>query len=135
MIDYFLKHRIVRFGLTGGFATLIHLFVAFSVLYFLSLPVWFANFLGFICAFSFSYLMQTCFVFQKRFHLKNFIKFFIVQFSALVCAQLLSEIFSEMNHYLRVVIVVFLIPMITYMVHRLWTFKEQIEMNAWKNNE
>lgn len=122
-----LHYCLLRFGITGGFATLTHLVIAFSILYFISKSVWLANFIGFLCAFCLSYLMQTLFVFKKTLSFSNLSRFFTVQFSALICSQSLSELIGTANHYLQVILVVITIPLITYIIHKMWTFKEQTD--------
>ncbi|OEE68782.1 polysaccharide synthesis protein GtrA [Enterovibrio norvegicus FF-33] len=122
--EKFLAHRVARFGLTGGLASLTHISVAFAMLHFSASSVFAANLIGFACAFSLSYLMQSLFVFKKSLSLKNATRFFIVQFSALLISQLISESLSDTNNYLRVMLVVFMIPMVTYVIHRFWTYKE-----------
>ncbi|CZF84453.1 GtrA-like protein [Grimontia celer] len=123
-LDNLLSLRIVRFGLTGGVATLTHIVVAFGLLHFFASTVFIANLFGFLCAFGLSYLMQSVFVFRRRLSLQNAWRFFIVQFSALMISQLISELFSGINEYLRVLLVVFLIPMVTYIIHKTWTYKD-----------
>lgn len=124
LTEKLLAHRIVRFGLTGGLATLTHIVVAFALLRFLTTSVFIANLVGFGCAFGLSYLMQSLFVFQKSLSLKNAMRFFAVQFSALIISQLISELFQGTNSYLRVLLVVFMIPLVTYFIHRFWTYNE-----------
>ncbi|OEF60326.1 polysaccharide synthesis protein GtrA [Enterovibrio norvegicus] len=118
-----LEKRIVRFGITGALASLTHIVVAFTWLYFLGSSVFIANMFGFSCAFGLSYLLQSHFVFQRTLSIENAKRFFIVQFSALMVSQLFSSLFQEGNHYARVLIVVFMIPLVTYLIHRCWTYK------------
>lgn len=117
-----LAMRIVRFGLVGGIATLIHIAAAFIYLYFLGDQVFVANLTGFSCAFGFSYLMQTRFVFSSRVRLDNASKFFIIQFAALLISQMISELDAEANSYYRVLFVAILLPLVTFFIHRGWTF-------------
>lgn len=124
LVDKLLAHRIVRFALTGGLATLTHIVVAFALLHFFSARVFYANLTGFACAFGLSYLMQSLFVFRKTLSLKNLVRFFTVQFSALLVSQLISELLQGTNDYLRVLLVVFMIPLVTYLIHRFWTYNQ-----------
>ncbi|WP_407331660.1 GtrA family protein [Enterovibrio sp. 27052020O] len=120
-----LAHRIVRFGLTGGLASLTHLCVAFALLHFFATNVFTANLIGFICAFGLSYLMQSLFVFKTALSRNNAMRFFVVQFSALLISQLISELLQDTNNYLRVLLVVFMIPLVTYFIHHFWTYKKR----------
>lgn len=121
-LDKLLQFRIVRFGLTGGMAACIHISIAFLFLHFIADNVFIANLSGFGCAFIFSYIAQSLIVFKSPIALKNALRFFAVQFSALLLSQLLSELFADINSYIRIVVIVFIIPMITYLIHRVWTF-------------
>ncbi|KXF82730.1 GtrA family protein [Enterovibrio coralii] len=119
-----LQVRIFRFALTGGLASLTHIAVAFAVIHLWATNTLFANVVGFSCAFFLSYFLQSTFVFRQHLSLKNALRFFSVQFLALLISQIISEFFQNINPYLRVLIVVFLIPLVTYIIHKLWTFSE-----------
>lgn len=123
-INQLLKHRIIRFAFVGGLATFTHVAIAFSLLRFFSASVLMANIIGFSFAFCVSYLLQSLFVFQKSLTLKNAGRFFIVQFCALLLSQLISGLLPDTNSYLRVLLVVLMIPFITYLIHQIWTYKK-----------
>ncbi len=114
--------RIVRFGLVGGVATLIHITAAFLYIYFLADQVFVANLIGFSCAFGFSYLAQSRFVFNSRVGMDNASRFFVVQFAALLISQMISELDAEANSYYRVLFVAIILPVVTFFIHRGWTF-------------
>lgn len=118
------NYRIARFFFAGGLATLTHIAIAFALLRFLGVSVLTANLLGFSGAFGLSYLMQSLFVFNKKLSLQNAKRFFSVQFSALLISQLISELFRNSNNYLQVLLVVLILPFITYFIHKVWTYQE-----------
>tara|TARA_R110001583_G_scaffold84835_2_gene222772 strand:+ start:2335 stop:2739 length:405 start_codon:yes stop_codon:yes gene_type:complete len=120
-----LRLQIVRYGFTGVVATGIHMLVAFACLYWWVVNLWLANVLGFISAFVFSYTVQSLLVFKRRLALKNASIFFLVQFSALLVSITLADTLTELNNYLRVVVIAFLLPMITFVVHKFWTFSDK----------
>ncbi|GAL24193.1 GtrA family protein [Vibrio variabilis] len=124
LLDRLLQFRLVRFALTGGVATAIHIAVAFVYLHLIQDNVFLANVIGFSLAFIFSYFAQTLLVFKNSVNWGNALRFFIVQFSALLVAQGISEIFSDMNSYLRVIMVVLILPIVTYIIHKVWTFSD-----------
>ncbi|MBY6198444.1 GtrA family protein [Vibrio hangzhouensis] len=124
LLNRLLQHRIVRFILTGGMATAIHIAVAFLFLRFIQDNVLYANVCGFTIAFFFSYFAQTLIVFRHKVNWGNAVRFFAVQFASLMAAQGISELFSDVNSYIRVLIVVVILPVITYVVHKVWTFSE-----------
>ncbi|MCW8348059.1 GtrA family protein [Vibrio sp. ZSDZ65] len=123
-LERLLEYRIVRFALSGGIATAIHIVVAFLYLHFIQDSVFFANVIGFCLAFIFSYLSQTLLVFKQNVNWSNATRFFVVQFGSLMLAQGLSELISDLNSYIRVIVVVLILPVITYIIHKLWTFSE-----------
>lgn len=125
LTEKLLQIRLVRFALTGGLATMVHIIVAFLCLHSLQATVFVANIAGFISAFLFSYLLQSLFVFRKKLSLSNALRFFMVQFCALLVAQLISELFQDTNSYLRVLLVVFMIPAVTYIIHKFWTYSDK----------
>ncbi|MGL6176037.1 MAG: GtrA family protein [Vibrionaceae bacterium] len=114
--------RLVRFGFSGALATLTHVSVAFAVLYFGSSSTFIANVAGFSCAFGLSYYLQSYFVFKQKASTQNAWRFFVVQVGGLLIAQLISEFLHSISPYLRVVVVVGLIPLVTYFLHRIWTY-------------
>lgn len=124
VITKLFSHTIVRFILAGGIATLTHISIAFGLLRFFNSSVLIANLLGFSGAFTLSYLLQSLFVFKKTLTLKNGKRFFIVQFSSLLISMLISELFRGTNSYLRVLLVVLMVPFVTYLIHKMWTYKE-----------
>lgn len=123
-IKHLFSHKIVRYVLVGGVSTLIHILIASLYIYFINDSVSQSNIIGFLVAYVFSYLVQSKLVFQHAVNLQKAIKYFIVQFGALLLAIFLSEIFDSYNSYLRTLIVVALLPFITFVIHRFWTFKE-----------
>ena len=58
--------RVARYGFTGVIATTIHFVLALAVLEYWPQAFALANFVGFSLAFVFSYLLQTCWVFQNQ---------------------------------------------------------------------
>ncbi|WP_112478471.1 GtrA family protein [Vibrio variabilis] len=127
MLDRLLKYRLVRFALTGGMATAIHIVVAFSFIHLIKDSVLYANMLGFSIAFLFSYFAQTVLVFRQKVNLSNALRFFMVQFGALMISQAISELFSDWNSYVRIMMVVVILPIITYLIHKVWTYSGSSE--------
>ncbi|MDW6018302.1 GtrA family protein [Vibrio plantisponsor] len=117
------ESRLIRYAVTGGVATLIHITIAFSSVYFFQSPVFIANVLGFSTAFIFSYISQTVFVFRQSIDISNGVRFFLVQFLSLIVAQLSSEMFVFIgSSYLKIIVVVVILPLVTYVIHKIWTF-------------
>ncbi|GDY27277.1 hypothetical protein AHAT_31670 [Agarivorans sp. Toyoura001] len=124
LISKLLTLRIVRYGLTGGVATLIHFSIALLVLAQLPQDFALANFVGFSLAFIFSYLVQTRWVFQKALAINNAMRFFAVQLGALCLSVWLSSQLTHYPNFVKVGLVIVLLPAITFVIHRFWTFSK-----------
>ena len=124
MLQKALKYKIVRYGLTGGLATGIHVGIAYLYIYFVSSSLFIANTLGFLVAFVFSYLLQSLFVFQHNINIKKAFKYFVVQFASLLTSIMISSYIPLENSYIKTLLVVLFLPLITYVGHRFCTFKE-----------
>ena len=118
------SYKIVRYGLIGGISTLIHFSSAFLYIYTIDSSVVQANIVGFLIAYLFSYTVQSKYVFEHTLNFNKALKYFIVQFTALILAIGLSTLFESYNSYLKTVIVVIVLPLITYLIHTFWTFNK-----------
>ena len=127
---YFLKlknifdYKIVRYGFVGGISTLIHVLVASGYIYYTYDSVIQSNIVGFLVAYVFSYIVQSKLVFKHDINIKKAIKYFIVQFTALLLAIFSSGILNEYNSYIKTLIVAMLLPFITFFIHKIWTFND-----------
>ncbi len=122
-IQRLFAYKIVRYGVVGGISTFIHFLFAFLYIYSINNSVFQSNIVGFLIAYVFSYLMQSKFVFEHKVNIEKAVKYFIVQFGALLMAIAMSNLF-EYKSYIRTVIIVVLLPLITFVIHKFWTFKE-----------
>jgi len=121
-IQRLLGLRIVRYGLTGGIATLIHFSLALLVLAQWPQAFALANLLGFSLAFLFSYWVQTCWVFENQLSLANALRFLLVQLTALCLSVWLSSQLNQFHNIIKVGVVIVLLPALTFIIHRFWTF-------------
>lgn len=117
--------KLLKYGFLGIIATLIHMLLAFALLHFYATHLFIANLFGFLIAFLFSYTMQSLYVFGHKLHLKKAIRYFLVQFSALLVAYFFSLLFEAANPYIKTIIIVFILPLVTFFVHHFWTFNTQ----------
>jgi len=115
--------QLSKYGFFGIIATLIHLGSAWMVLFIFQTSVFAANSVAFFTAFGFSYLFQTLYVFQTDFHLHKFVKFFLVQFLSFLVAYILSDVVPISNGYVHTLLIVAIMPLVTFSAHKLWTFK------------
>ncbi|GAB2795123.1 GtrA family protein [Halomonas shantousis] len=116
--------KLVRFGIVGGGATLVHLVVAWTLLYFA--PHWsplIVNFIAFLVAFSFSYLGHRHFTFNSE---GSVAKFFVVAFAGFALNNGLLAILlgvTQLPDYVALTITTLLVPIVSYLAARLWAFK------------
>ena len=115
--------KIVRYGIVGGISTVIHLMVASGYIYFINDSIFQSNILGFMFAYVFSYAMQSKYVFAKKKSKENAIKYFIVQFSSLLLAMLVTDMSLELNSYIKTGLIIVMLPIITFFAHKFYTFK------------
>ena len=117
------QNKLIRYALIGGSSTLIHLGIAFLWLYAVNSSLFFANTAGFSVAFIFSYTVQSRYVFLHPLSPPKAFRYFLVQFGALLAALILSDMLVGYNSYIKTLIVVILLPLITFVIHKLWTFR------------
>ncbi|MDD2266022.1 GtrA family protein [Sulfuricurvum sp.] len=123
MISKLYQSKLIRYALIGGSSTLIHLGIAFLWLYFVNASLLFANMAGFSVAFMFSYTVQSRYVFLHSLSLPKAFRYFLVQFGALLASLFFSNILVGYNSYIKTLIVVILLPLITFVIHKVWTFR------------
>jgi len=119
--------QLLKYGLVGIFSTLIHISIAFLYIYSINENVLFANISGFCIAFIFSYTVQSLYVFEHKLQLLKTFKYFLVQFSALIIAYFASNILYIENAYIHTILISFLLPLVTFFIHKFWTFKQTHE--------
>ncbi|MDD2367954.1 MAG: GtrA family protein [Sulfuricurvum sp.] len=123
MISKLYHSKLIRYALIGGTSTLIHLSIAFLWLYTVTTSLFFANTAGFSVAYIFSYTVQSRYVFLHPLSLTKAFRYFLVQFGALLASLFFSNILVGYNSYIKTIIVVILLPLITFVIHKLWTFR------------
>ena len=77
-----------------------------------------SNILGFLIAYFFSYFVLTKYVFEHEVSKEKAIKYFTVKFGVLLIAILASDTFNPFNSYVRTLIIVFLMPLFTFFIHK-----------------
>ncbi|USH04470.1 GtrA family protein [Grimontia kaedaensis] len=112
-----------RYGIVGIFSTLIHYFTSIFLVSSTSFGFVTSGVIGFLVAYTFSFSFQSLFVFKEKLQLSSAFKFFLVQVVALTCSLGVSEIASGMSDYVRMFVVVMLLPLMAYFIHSIWTFR------------
>lgn len=116
--------KLIKYGIIGGISTLIHVGVASAYIYLINNSLLQSNITGFMVAYVFSYIMQSLFVFEHAINWHKALKYFIVQFGSLLASIAISNMFYLFNSYVKTVLVVVFMPLVTFMIHKFWTFKE-----------
>ena len=123
-------YQIVRFGLVGVLATLVHVGVAWSSLHFLHVVPVAANFMGFCVAIAFSMGGHAMFTFRQALTPAKAMRFTVVSVSSLGFSSLLvlaGQHLSSLPEDAIVIGAALLTPAFTYMCHSLWTFRHPEE--------
>lgn len=125
-IQKILIFKITKYITIGGISTLIHFFTASLYIYLIKNSIFISNIIGFLTAYGFSYTMQSKLVFEHQITIKKALKYFIVQFGALILSILIADILRY-NIYIKIMAVTILLPLITFLIHKFWTFREKYE--------
>ena len=120
----FFPAKLFKYGIIGGISTLIHIGVASLYIYTVNDSLFQSNVAGFLVAYIFSYIMQSLFVFEHAISWSKAGKYFIVQFGSLLASIMISNMFYMLNSYVKTLLVVVFMPLVTFTIHKFWTFKE-----------
>ena len=123
MIEYLFRHKLVRYAFIGGVSTLIHITIASLYLYFIYYSLLQSNISGFLVAYLFSYTIQSKFVFEEELTSSKAFKYFLVQIGALLMAIFFTNTINDYNSYIKTIVVALLLPLVTFFIHKFWTFK------------
>ncbi len=118
--------KFLKYTSIGAASTLIHICIASLYLLLVKDALYESNILGFLIAFVFSYTMQSKMVFKQKISKKKALKYFIVQLFALLLSLFITNVFNDYNNYIKTIIVIILMPLITFTLHQFWTFKNEI---------
>jgi len=116
--------RLLRFGLTGGLATAVHLGVALALVSGAGWALWPANVIAYLSALLVSYFGHALWVFGQRPLAGNFMRYLLVNSVSLLIISALSwlaEHFS-LDHRLAVVLIATSVPLSSYVLHSRYTF-------------
>ncbi|NOQ32272.1 MAG: hypothetical protein GQ570_14275 [Helicobacteraceae bacterium] len=117
------RTQLFKYAIVGGGSTAIHLSTAYAYIYFVANSLFISNLVGFSVAYIFSYVVQSRVVFRHSLGLKKALKYLAVQLISLVLALVSSAYILEYNTYIKTLAIVFIIPLITFVIHKLWTFR------------
>ena len=116
------SYKLVRYGVVGGLSTMMHIGIASLYIYKIKDSVLQSNIAGFLVAYVFSYIMQSIHVFGHAVSWQKAIRYFIVQFGSLLMSVMLSNLLIDYNSYVKTFFVIIFMPLITFVIHKVWTF-------------
>ncbi|RQS69527.1 GtrA family protein [Burkholderia sp. Bp8963] len=120
------RARLFRFGVSGICSTAIHTLVASAMFALLDASPVTANAVAFVVATVFSYLANTLWSFSSTVQWSNLLRFLLVAVSGLVETMLLARGTEALGLApgWSIVAVVLFVPPVTFVLHRLWTYRE-----------
>ncbi len=121
--------KLVKYGIVGLISTAIHVCVAYLFLTYAVDSLLWSNIFGFLFAYVFSYIAQSKYVFSKDLSTDRALDYFVVQLASLLLSIALTALLSDYSNYLRVLVVIIMLPFITFSIHKLWTFSENTTDN------
>ncbi|KVV64761.1 sugar translocase [Burkholderia cepacia] len=119
------RTRLVRFGVSGLCSTAIHTLVAATLFAQFDATLVTANTIAFLCATAFSYLANTLWSFSSAVRTRNAVRFLAVTLAGFVETLLLARAAEalDVSRAMSIVAIALLIPLTTFLLHRLWTYR------------
>jgi len=125
--DLKVSKKFYRFCITGLLSTFVHIIVAASSIEFLHLSPSMGNGLAFIVATIVSFTVNSLWSFSVKLTARSGFRFLVVSTSAFFISMILAEWIDRIGlHYaFGIMTVIFVIPIITFIGHNFWTFKQR----------
>ena len=119
------KRQFLVFAGIGVANTTIHAIVLTSLVEFIDLDVTMANFISFMIANIFSYVSNSRLTFLQPLSFYMYLKFLIASLLSLILTLIISELgrFFGLHYLLSFVFIIFLVPIFSFALMKLWTFK------------
>lgn len=116
--------QLLRFGLVGGLATLVHLGVAWLVLYYWPLAYPFlVNLIAFLVAFQVSFWGHARFTFRQKGSAWRFMGVTLGGFALNNSLLWLFLMLGVESPFIAICLAVFFVPLFVFIASRLWVFK------------
>ncbi|WP_246434657.1 GtrA family protein [Teredinibacter haidensis] len=122
--------QLLVFGVVGVTATLTHYFTALISHEWAGIDLYFANLIGYVSAVMVSYFGHGRFTFKQELDLQVFLRFALVSVSTFFCSELILlalETFLQLSHRVSLGVVVCTIPVITFVLSKMWVFRARKE--------
>lgn len=115
--------RLIRFGISGGAATGVHVCVAWSIFNWVMRDSTVANVAAFVIANLVSYMLNTVWSFSSRPTMGRFVRFASVSGAGFLIAALVPLAFGRQDIWLPTLAVVVCVPVLSYFLHTRWTYR------------
>ncbi|VWC91980.1 GtrA family protein [Burkholderia contaminans] len=119
------RARLIRFGVSGVGSTALHALIAAATFALFDATPVSANAIAFACSTAFSYLANTLWSFSSPVTWGNFVRFLAVALAGLGMTMLLAHATETLGlaRAWSIVAVVLCVPPVTFVLHRLWTYR------------
>lgn len=123
-----LLQRVVRFGITGCTATVIHIVVAYAWMQLERPSSSIANAVAYAVATVFTYLTHTLWSFSARLEAPTLLKFLIVTAAGLALSAGAAAYVEWLGYPYGygIALVVVVIPPFNFLVHHFWTYRVRL---------
>ncbi|MEN3141352.1 GtrA family protein [Ochrobactrum sp. WV_118_8] len=117
-------HEFIRFGLVGVSNTAVHAAIVVALMELLAPPAFVANGVAFMFANVMSYILNSRFTFRTPLSFRGYRRFLLISLVSLG----LTLIFTSLVEYLGghyafgLLMVIFVVPVLNYMVMKIWAF-------------
>lgn len=126
-----LKHylrEVSTFGAIGVFATLTHYFLTLACYEILSVNIYAANLVGFLCALTASCIGHAKLTFRVNLNRAIIKRFTIATVFIFISSQLILALLEETtgtSHRISIGIIVVFIPITSYFLNKFWVYKPE----------
>jgi putative flippase GtrA len=119
--------KLLRFCVSGLFATGLHVSIAMTLIVRAEFSPPSANAIAFACSTGGAYLLNTFWSFSSAPALTNVWRFVVVSLSGLALTTLVSHVMQVVGASpgLGIAMVVCVVPPLTFVAHRQWTYRPQ----------
>ncbi|NOI60039.1 GtrA family protein [Vibrio coralliilyticus] len=116
----------LRFLLVGLTSTLTYLIISMGMVKVLETNPSVANTIGYIVSTSISYGLNSIWSFKTKVGLDSLFRFVFVSLSSIAIVVTISELvtYLELNHIFSVLLILLVIPVLNYLMHKNWTFQD-----------
>ncbi|KHL76128.1 membrane protein [Pseudomonas putida] len=117
-------HEFIRFGLVGVTNTAVHAGIVVALMELFAPPAFIANGIAFMFANVMSYVLNSRFTFRTATSLLGYRRFLLVSLVSLGLTLAITSVVEYLGwHYaLGLLMVIFVVPVLNYLVMKLWAF-------------